>query len=84
MKTEPLQLITPKQAASIVGCSPQQIRYLIRKNILRATKVATDCNQHGYRYSIFAHEAERYAKQPQATGFPRGQKRQPKNKENQK
>jgi len=70
-----LQLLTPKQAATIIGCSTQQVLYLIRRDKLQATKVSTDCNQHGYRYKIFAQEAKRYAAIPQMAGFPRGQSR---------
>lgn len=70
-----MKTLTAKEAAAVIGCSSSQVLYLIRRGTLQATKVSTDCNQYGYRYSIFLHEAKRYAKQPQVSGFPRGRSR---------
>ena len=65
--------MTPKQAAKIIGCSPQQVRTLIRKGTLWAKKVPTDQNQHGYTYNVDCQSVRAYAKRPQSQGWPRGQ-----------
>ena len=66
--------MTPSQAADVIGCSPQQVRTLIRIGKLCARKVVTRNNQHGYRYEISRKEAERYRNTPQGRGRPRGYK----------
>jgi hypothetical protein len=67
--------LTPSQAAEVIGCSPQQVRTLIRVGRLRARRVSTRNNQHGYRYTIALHDAELYRDTPQPKGYPRGRKR---------
>ena len=62
--------MTPKEAAAIIGCSPQQVRTLIRSGRIKATQVK--CPQ-GYYYNITRREAERYRDTPQKMGWPRGQ-----------
>ncbi len=64
--------MTPRKAAAIIGCSIGQVRTLVRKGRLRATRVPCETNQHGYRISVDAASVRRYAEQPQAKGFPRG------------
>jgi len=66
--------MTPKKAAAVIGCSPQQVRTLIRNGMLRARMIKTDCNP-GYRYDVTSKEAQRYRDQPQGRGYPRGRKR---------
>ena len=68
------KLITPKQAAKIIGCSTTQVRHLIRKGGIKARREQTDTNQTGYRYRylISVAEAERYRDTPQTRGWPRG------------
>ena len=61
--------MTPKQAAAVIGCSPQQVRTLIRTGVLKATKKSVTT----YRYSISRREAERYRDKKQTKGWPRGQ-----------
>lgn len=51
--------MTPAQAAEYIGCSPQWIRAMIKKRALRAKKVRTRNNQHGYEYDITKAEADR-------------------------
>lgn len=73
-----MKMLTPKEAAVVVGCSPQQIRTLIRKGTLKAKKVNRWKDSNGdwrYSYAISASEARRYAREPQTRGFPRGKKR---------
>ncbi len=67
--------LTPSQAAKVIGCSPQQVRTLIRAGRLRARRVPTRNNQFGYRYTVTQAEAERYRDTPQPKGYPRGRKR---------
>jgi len=75
-----MKTLTPKQAAVVIGCSPQQVRYLIYNKKIKAIKIKTDCNQHGYRFAIPKNEAQRYADKPQTVGYPRGVQRKPKDK----
>lgn len=66
--------MTPRQAAAIIGCSPQQVRTLIRTGVIKATKRFTPGNTTpGYCYSVSRREAERYRDKPQTKGWPRGQ-----------
>ncbi len=51
--------LTPREAAAVIGCTPQNVRTLIRSGTLRARKVPTIINQYGYRWSITRREAER-------------------------
>lgn len=70
--------MTPTEAAGIVGCSPQQIRTLIRTGKLKAKKTRRKKDSQGnwqWTYDISRSEARRYAKEPQKQGFPRGKKR---------
>lgn len=64
--------MTPSEAAKVIGCSPQQVRTLIRVGLVSARKVKTKNNQFGYRYEISLEEAERYRDKPQGRGYPRG------------
>lgn len=64
--------MTPRQAAAIIGCSPQQVRTLIRTGKIKATKRPTPTFP-GYCYSVSRREAERYRDKPQIKGWPRGQ-----------
>ena len=72
--------MTPRQAAETIGCTPGQVRWLIRSKYLRATKITTNPLISGcdYRYSVGQKEAERYRDVVQTRGFPRGQKRSKK------
>ena len=67
--------MTPSEAASHIGCSPQQVRTLIRSGTLKANRVESKNNQHGFVYDVDWSEAERYRLMPQVQGFPRGRKR---------
>jgi len=70
--------MTPTEASTIIGCSPQQVRTLIRTGTLKARKTQRRKDRNGnwqYSYSISESEAQRYAEKPQTKGFPRGQSR---------
>jgi len=62
----------PNQAAAIIGCSPQQVRTLIRNGTLPATKLAI---LGGFVYEIAKKDVVRYARTPQKHGWPRGMPR---------
>ena len=75
----------PTEAAKIIGCSPQQVRTLIRQGKLRARRVKTDTDRNGkrlYVYHLTKDQVVRYAALPQTRGYPRGVPRQPKTKTN--
>jgi len=65
--------MTCKEAAAVIGCSPQQVRTLIRKGKIKAHRIVCPANQYGYRYTVTLAEAERYRDAPQTRGWPRGQ-----------
>ncbi len=65
--------MTAKEAAKIIGCSPQQVRTLIRTKKLRAKKEKTPWGS--YCYTIKKREAICYRNKPQTSGYPRGQAR---------
>ena len=65
--------MTPEQAAKVIGCSPQQVRTLIRSGTIKASQRKTPWGSH--YYDIEPREAKRYRDIPQGRGFPRGQKR---------
>lgn len=71
-------MLTPSKAAEVIGCSPQQVRTLIRKEIIKARKVVNDCSPVGYVYYVDYHEALRYKSIAVSGGYPRGRKRNPK------
>lgn len=60
------------QAASLIGCTTQHVRTLIRSGRLKARKVPTDLVPTGYCYDLDDSDVRRYANEPQARGFPRG------------
>ena len=66
--------MTPKQAAAVIGCSPSQVRALIRTGKIKATKHLTPgSTTPGYYYTVTRREAERYRDTPQKQGWPRGE-----------
>ena len=67
--------MTPREAAELIGCSPQHVRTLVRAGKLPATRKPTDCNQHGYRLVITRRDAQRFRDTPRrGPGRPRGSK----------
>lgn len=62
--------MTPKEAAKVIGCSPQQVRTLIRTGKIKATKRE---GLRGVVYNVSLREATRYKNKPQTRGWPRGQ-----------
>lgn len=68
--------MTPKEAAAIIGCSPQHVRTLIRQGKIKARQVSMPgFGSAGYIYYISEKEAARVAAIPQSGGYPRGRKR---------
>ena len=71
--------MTPKQAASIIGCTVGTVREAIRKGKIKAKRVPQFYGQgepaQGFFYDISEREVEKYAKTKQARGYPRGKKR---------
>lgn len=63
----------PSEAAAVVGCTPHQIRNLVRTGILEASKQPDGYG--GYVYVLDEKAVQDYADQPQKKGWPRGQKR---------
>ena len=70
--------MTPSKAAKVIGCSPQQVRTLIRTGVLRATKTLSFIDSRGqehYTYVCNKRDVKRYASKPQGKGYPRGRSR---------
>lgn len=63
--------MTPTQAAKIIGCTPGQVRTLVRAGKIGATKTK---QPGGYYYEITPQEVKRYSKIVNG-GWPRGKKR---------
>lgn len=64
--------MTTTEAAKIIGCSPQHVRYLVSRGWIKATRRRAPG---GYYNDITKEEAEKYRDTVQVRGFPRGQKR---------
>ena len=62
----------PAQASRIIGCSPTQVRVLIRKKKIKAVHREMPG---GYYYDVSLSEARRYRDTEQTGGWPRGQSR---------
>lgn len=63
---KPAQMITTNKAARIIGCSPQQVRTLLRKGALKGKKTERD------EWKVEEEDAIRYSKVKIARGWPRG------------
>ena len=63
--------MTIKEAATVIGCSPQQVRHLIRSQKLAAIKTV-DPIGYGYFYNVRPASVKAYAAKPQLKGWPRG------------
>ena len=63
--------MTPSQAAIVIGCSPQQVRTLIRTGKIQAERVDTPF---GFYYNVTQTEAEQYrdSSPNYGRGWPRG------------
>lgn len=63
--------MTPREAASLLGMSPQQVRTLIRKKRLKADRKVTPFNV--VEYDVSPSEVKRYRKVPHdGRGWRRG------------
>lgn len=58
------QLLTAREAAESIGCTTSYLRSLIRAEQIKATKVPSQDNRHGYVYRITAAEVRRFKKLP--------------------
>lgn len=67
--------LTVAEAAAVIGCSPSQVRALIRNGKLRAKRVPTDNNQYGYEFRITRAQAEHHRDNPNPQGWERGKPR---------
>lgn len=66
--------MTTRKAATIIGCSQNHVRNLIRIGKLRAKK--TEPIPNSFLYTVNASDVRRYAATPQTRGgWPRGKKR---------
>ena len=68
--------MTPREAARRIGCTPGQVRTLVRAGVLKARKIKSDSNHLGYSWSLSAASVDAYAAIPQAGGWPRGEPRE--------
>lgn len=66
-------MITVREASVRIGCSPQQVRTLIRSGKLRAKKSPLPLGG-GYYYLIDERDVTKYSK-TQLRGWPRGRSR---------
>ena len=65
--------LTPTQAAAVIGCTPDNVRKMIRKGELNAVEVRIPG---GWYYAIKPADAERIRDNPPTQrGTPRGSKR---------
>lgn len=62
--------MSPKQAAKLIGITPQQVRWAIRNGKLKARKVDTSTAPF-YRYVIRKADAVAYRDLPAGPGRPR-------------
>lgn len=67
--------MTPREAAEFIGCNLSHLRRLIREGKIRAEKLSTDTNQHGYLYYIPVSEVVRFKSLPVDGRGGRGKKR---------
>lgn len=67
-------MLTPNEAAELIGCSPSHCRALIRQGKIRAKII--EFNGRNY-YRVTEAEALRFKRLPvtETRGFPRGMKR---------
>lgn len=70
-----VKLVTTNQAAAIIGCSPQQVRTLVRKGTLPSERVPSKRNPTGYDIRVPKSAAQAYSKRVPRRGWPRGVKR---------
>lgn len=57
-----------KQAATELGVTPQQVRWLVRNRKLNGSKRKSANNQHGYEYDISQAAVNRYARTDRRPG----------------
>lgn len=69
--------MTTREAAAKIGCSVGYTIALVRAGKLKARRVRTEANQHGYVLDVDVKSVEAFMATPKTEkrGFPRGQKR---------
>ena len=70
-----IKFLTTNQAAAVIGCSPQQVRVLVRQGKLKHRRKKSAKNPVGYDLEIEQPSAKAYSKTIPKRGWPRGQKR---------
>lgn len=63
--------MTVKDAATLIGVTPAQVRWLIRAGKLPAKRKEVTTNQHGYTYFVRVEDARRYRDSQRKTGPPK-------------
>ena len=64
--------LSPSEAADEIGCTTSYLRSLIRSEQIKATKVPSQDNRHGYVYRITKAEVNRFKKIPVSGQGQRG------------
>lgn len=68
-------VLSARQAAMVIGCTPCRVRQMATSGQIKATKMESDNNQWGYEWLITRREAERVRDNlPEKRGAPRGGK----------
>lgn len=73
--------MTPREAAEVLGCDVDHVRWLIRHRKLKAKpQIVRDASGRVVfrQYSIHPNAVKQYANKPQTRGWPRGRKRKGK------
>ena len=68
--------MSPKEAAEIIGCSPQHVRHLARTGKIKAKVLPVHRSGFiSFEYNILRSAALAYRDRPTHGGYPRGNKR---------
>lgn len=70
--------MNPREAAELIGCTTSYLRALIRSERVRATRVPSQDNRHGYVYRITKSEVNRFKRLPVTGQGCRGKPRKKK------
>ncbi len=60
------------EAAKLIGCSPSQVRVLLRSGKIKGQKWSTEIGEY---WTVNKHSTEQYRDTQQHGGYPRGRKR---------
>lgn len=70
-----MEYVTTGKAAKIIGCSPQQVRTLVRNGKLEAIKEESPNSRTGYVHMVSLNAVRAYRRTNQSKGWPRGKRR---------